>query len=117
MRTAVSDALRAAGIEVGGMAESGAELLGLLEQGSPDAIVLDLRLGGSNGIELARTAAELAPDAAIVLHTTFADSRTVADALAAGVRAVVLKRASPSMLLYALEEVVAGRTFIDPRLR
>ena len=117
IREATAAALHAEGVTVVGMAADSAGALAMLGEHAPDAIVIDLRLGGSSGIELARSVATLAPSTAVVLHTTYADSSTVTEALAAGVRAVVLKRASTSVLLRALAEASAGRIFIDPKLR
>jgi DNA-binding NarL/FixJ family response regulator len=104
-------------IDVVGRARTGAGALRLLAQHRPDVAVIDFRLPDTNGIEVAREAAEIAPDTGIVIYTSFGHSKLVRDALAVGVRAVVLKDAEPSQLLRAISEVAAGRVYVDPRLR
>jgi DNA-binding NarL/FixJ family response regulator len=114
---ALEETLREVGIDVVAKARSGAELLALLEEQTADVLLLDLRLGDDDSIHLARSAAGIAPDLAVIVYTTHARPGAVSAALDAGARAVVLKQASPVRLLLALDEVMAGRTYIDPDLR
>jgi DNA-binding NarL/FixJ family response regulator len=114
---AVNETLGAMGVDVVGTAHSGAELLGLLQKRATDAVLLDLRFGDDDSLALVRSAARLAPDAAVILYTTDVDPATISAALDAGVRGVALKQASPARLLHAIEKAVAGRTYIDPDLQ
>ena len=113
IRVALQEVLHAAGIRVVGAAADSGDAISLLKRHSPTAIILDLRLGESSGLDLARTAAELAPDTAVILYTSHASPQTIKDALAVGVRAVVLKQASPSRLLDALRDVESHRLHVD----
>lgn len=90
-----------------------AEAFRLLKRHSPTVMILDLRLGRASGLELARAAAEAGPGTALILYTSHADPATIRDAYAAGVRAVVLKQASPSRLLAAVLEVPSGSRDMD----
>jgi DNA-binding NarL/FixJ family response regulator len=104
-------------IEIVGRAQTGVEALRVLEALPTTAVVLDLRLPDMDGIEVARRAAEiLRRKMAVILYTTWADAQQVRDSLDAGVRAVVVKDASPENLLHAIAETAAGRIYLDPRL-
>jgi DNA-binding NarL/FixJ family response regulator len=104
-------------IEIVGRAQTGVEALRVLEALPTTAVVLDLRLPDMDGIEVARRATEiLRRKTAVILHTTWADAQQVRDSLDAGVRAVVVKDASPENLLHAIAETAAGRIYLDPRL-
>src|SRR5579864_3342713 len=91
IRDALKDVLRSAGVNVVGATRSGDEAIRLLKRHSPTVMILDLRLGESSGLALAKAAAQVAPDTAVILYTSYADPRTISDALAVGVRAVVFK--------------------------
>ena len=109
--------LRAEGIDVIGSARAAAEATRLLSAMKPDVAILDHRLPDSSGIEIARALSVASPATAPILYSGAATRALVAEALAAGVRAVVLKESSPAVLLRAIASVVDGRRFIDPQLR
>jgi two-component system invasion response regulator UvrY len=113
---ALETLLPAEGIEIVGKARSGLEALALLRRRAARAVVLDLRLPDLSGLEVARKAAEIAPDTAVILYTTHADSTLVRDALDAGAKGVVRKHTSPANLLCAIRAVAEGDVFIDPQL-
>lgn len=108
--------LPAEGIKVVGKARTGLQALALLQRSAASAIVLDLRLPDLSGLEVARLAAESAPDTAIILYTSHADSTLVRSALDAGARGVVRKHVSPADLLSAIRAVAEGDIFIDPQM-
>ena len=65
---------------------------------------------------MAREAAVVAPDTAIVVYTAYGDLAILSEALDAGVRGFVLKEAPLADLVRALERVVRGEAYIDPVL-
>jgi len=65
---------------------------------------------------VAREAAVVAPDTAIVVYTAYGDLAILSEALDAGVRGFVLKEAPLADLVRALERVVRGEAYIDPVL-
>lgn len=117
MLAAVSAALTQAGITLVGIARTGQEAVVMLQERPAEVVVLDARLPDLHGLEVAELAAEVAPSTAVVIYTSYATARFAARALEGNVRAVVLKSPSPTSLLTALEEIAAGRTYIDPQLR
>ena len=104
------------GIRVLGTATTGEDALQILEEQPMTAVVVDLRLPGLNGLEVARRVSEIARrKTAVIIYTSYADDKMVGEALDAGARAVVLKDGSGDNLLTAMAAVAAGEIFIDPQ--
>jgi DNA-binding NarL/FixJ family response regulator len=113
---AVSEFLQTSGIEVVGRASKGDEALEKLETRKPDVALIDVRMPGLAGIELAKRAGRSTPKTAIVLYTGYGDRALLTEALDAGVRGFVLKEAPMDDLLRALRTVAAGGQYVDPVL-
>ena len=113
---AVADMLEEQGIEVAGRARDGSDALEQIELRKPRVAILDLRMPGLSGIEVARRVAKSTPDTAIILYTAFGDRALLTEALDAGARGFVLKEAPLAEVARAVELVAAGRTYVDPVL-
>nr|MBA3787935.1 response regulator transcription factor [Actinomycetota bacterium] len=113
---AVADVLAEHGIEVVGRARDGHDALSKLEQTKPNVALLDLRMPGLSGIEIARQIARSSPDTAVILYTAFGDRALLTEALDAGARGFVLKEAPLAEVVRAVELVAGGRTYVDPVL-
>lgn len=116
MLAAVCDVLADAGVDVIGRAQNGEEALAKIETRRPRVAVVDVRMPRLGGVELARRAAEVAKDTALVFYTAYGDRALVTEALDLGVRGFVLKEAPLEDLLRAVRAVAAGKTYIDPVL-
>lgn len=108
--------LRDEGIDVVATARTGAEALRALELHSIDVAVLDQRLPDMTGVELARAAAGIRPETAVLLYTGFSEAALVQEALDAGVCGVVLKDAPLTDLPRAIALVAEGSSYLDPVL-
>ena len=73
-------------VEVVGAASDGTEAVALAEEQHPDVILMDLRMPRCDGVEATRILRERLPSVKIVVLTTYADDRSVLDALRAGAR-------------------------------
>jgi DNA-binding NarL/FixJ family response regulator len=113
---AVRRLLEGRGIGVAGTAGTGEEGLDLVRQERPDVAVVDLRLPGMSGIDLAREASRTVPETGIVIYTGFGDRAVLVEALDAGVRGFVLKEAPLEDLVRAVRAAAAGGTYVDPVL-
>jgi DNA-binding NarL/FixJ family response regulator len=82
----------------------------------PDVTLMDLRLPGSNGIDLLMTIRGEFPDARVVVVTTSGGDGEIQRAMRAGAAAYVLKTAHPSELMMAVRSVHAGRRFVPPEV-
>lgn len=87
---------------------SAEEALVHLPQDKPDVVLMDINLGGMDGIECVRQLTTLMPKAQVLMLTVFEDSDKIFRALAAGASGYLLKRMSPKKLLEAIEEVRDG---------
>jgi DNA-binding NarL/FixJ family response regulator len=74
----------------------------------PDVILMDINLGGMDGIECVRRLKAEMPEAQVLMLTVFEDTEKIFRALAAGASGYLLKRLSPKKLLDAIAEVQAG---------
>jgi DNA-binding NarL/FixJ family response regulator len=113
---AVADVLAASGIEIVGRARDGTHAVELVEEHRPRVALLDLRMPGLSGIEVARRIGRSAPESAVILYTAFGDRALLTEAMDAGARGFVLKEAPLAEVVRAVELVAAGRTYVDPVL-
>jgi DNA-binding NarL/FixJ family response regulator len=82
----------------------------------PDAAVVDIALPGASGFELTRRILRHDPRARVVVFSMNDDAIFAARAIEAGAKAYVTKNDDPYLLLRALREVMAGGTFIQPKI-
>jgi Nif-specific regulatory protein len=83
LRRALVRALLDAGHEVE-EAPNGNAAIGLLHDGSFDLILSDLKMGGSDGLDVLRSAKTLQPGAAVILMTAFGSVGTAVEAMKIG---------------------------------
>jgi DNA-binding NarL/FixJ family response regulator len=105
------------GIEVVGTAADGNEALALAIQLRPDVVLMDLRMPRCDGIEATRRLREHDAGIKVLVLTTYADDRSVIDALRAGARGYLTKDAGAMEIRQALEQVTAGQPAIDPAVQ
>ena len=105
------------GIEVVGTAADGNEALALAIQLRPDVVLMDLRMPRCDGIEATRRLREHDAGIKVVVLTTYADDRSVIDALRAGARGYLTKDAGAAEIRAALERVTRGQPAIDPAVQ
>jgi DNA-binding NarL/FixJ family response regulator len=108
----VSDYLAGEGIDVVARARDGEEALRAIAEHAPEIAVVDVRMPGLSGIELARRA----PDTAVILYSGAGDRALLAEAVDSGARGFVLKEAPLPELLRAVEIVRAGGTYVEATL-
>lgn len=104
----------AAGTEVVGEAETGAEAVQLASELKPDVILMDLQMPKVNGIEATRRIAAANPDVKILMLTMFDDDHSVFAAMRAGARGYVLKGVKRDKMLRAIQAVAAGEAIFSP---
>lgn len=97
-------------------ADDGSEALQLLERYRPDVLIVDLMMPMLNGFEVIRQAAHRFPKIAMIVLSMHQDTVYVVQALRNGARGYVLKDSSPTELVDAVNEVVAGRRFLSAKI-
>ncbi len=98
LRTLVRVLIERADGQVAGEAANGAEALRMWRETAPDVIVLDQRMPGMSGLEVAEIILGECPDQAIVMFTANADDPALHGAAGSGVRAVLAKGQWPSLI-------------------
>jgi DNA-binding NarL/FixJ family response regulator len=79
-----------------------------LPKDKPDVVLMDINLGGMNGIECVQRLKTLTPEMQIMMLTVYEDTDQIFKALTAGATGYLLKRSSPTRLLQAIREVHSG---------
>ena len=103
-------------VQIVGEAEDGTGALAAIEREHPAVALLDLRLQGESGLDICRAIGEKHPEVHVVFLTVYEDEQYVFEALRAGARGYMLKKASPEDLVGILQSVQAGEVVIDPSL-
>jgi DNA-binding NarL/FixJ family response regulator len=106
-----------AGVEVVGIAADGDEALALAIRQRPDVVLMDLRMPRCDGIEATRRLRDHDAGIKVLVLTTYADDRSVIDALRAGARGYLTKDAGAQEIRDALERVTSGQAAIDPAVQ
>jgi DNA-binding NarL/FixJ family response regulator len=91
-----------------GVHGSAEEALENVPKEKPDVVLMDINMGGMNGIECVRLLKPKLPATQIVMLTVFDDTEKIFSALAAGASGYLLKRLAPAKLLEAIREVHEG---------
>lgn len=99
-----------------GQARNGKDAVELVAQLSPDVTLMDLQMPVMDGVEAITLIREKAPDARIVVLTTFDGDEDIYRALHAGAMAYVLKDAEFEELFRTVRAVIAGKTCIPPNV-
>lgn len=105
----------ASDIELVGSAANGEEAVGLVADHTPDIVLMDLSMPVIDGVEATRRIVESGSATRVVVLTSFADDRHIADALRAGAIGYMLKHAEPEALLDAIRAAAAGDAPLDPK--
>ena len=104
-------------VEVVGTAANGEEAVDQATAHQPDVVLMDLRMPRCDGVEATRRLRERAPGIKVIVLTTYADDRSVIEALRAGARGYLTKDAGAAEIRQALQQVVGGQAVIDPAVQ
>lgn len=107
---------RQPGFEVVGEASDGRETLRLVQELSPNVVVMDIAMPNLNGIEATRRIAENFPRTAVVILSMHHDESYVLRSLKAGARAYLLKDALKTEMIAAIQAVAGGKSYFSPKV-
>jgi DNA-binding NarL/FixJ family response regulator len=102
-------------IELVGSVPDGEQAVRAFEREHPDVVLMDLSMPVADGVEATRRILASDPTARVVVLTSFADDRHIAEALQAGAIGYLLKHAGPEELLSAIRAAAAGDSPLDPK--
>jgi len=101
-------------LELVAQASNGTEGVEQFRKHKPDITLMDLQMEGLNGIDAIIAIREQAPDAAIIVLTTYSGDVRVRRALKAGAQAYLLKNLLHKDLLDTIRSVHGGRRTVSP---
>ncbi|MFF8018459.1 response regulator [Streptomyces sp. NPDC007929] len=105
------------GIEVVGAAGDGEEAVALVEDLTPDVVLMDLRMPRCDGVEATRRIRSEYPGTQVVVLTTFADDESLFPALEAGARGYLTKDAGGDEIVRAVHSVLKGDAGLSPGIQ
>jgi DNA-binding NarL/FixJ family response regulator len=101
-------------IEIAGEASTGREAVERTRRLDPDVVLMDVRMPDLDGIEATRELARAAPQARVLILTTFEQDDYIFGALRAGASGFLLKRTRPEELIAAVHTIGAGDSLLSP---
>jgi DNA-binding NarL/FixJ family response regulator len=102
-------------VEVVGEAANGAEAVERAVELAPDVVLMDLSMPEVDGIEATRRIAVEAPDANVVVLTSFSDRERILQALDAGAVGYLLKDLDPDELHRGVQAAARGESPLAPK--
>jgi DNA-binding NarL/FixJ family response regulator len=102
--------------EAVGVATDTASALQMAEQLAPDVVVVDVQLGGEDGLSLATTLKAQRPEICLVVLTAFADTMVLRRATTVGAAAVLAKDGALDDMLKVLRTAGGAPFVVDQRL-
>ena len=99
-------------LDMVGEATDGAEAVRLVEELSPDVVLMDLRMPNVDGIEAIRRIKARYSDVEIVILTTYDDDEHIVRGLRAGARGYLLKDSSRNMLFDTIRAAARGESLL-----
>ena len=106
--------LRGTDYDLIGRARSGAAALAQVQRIKPDLLLLDVNMPDGSGLEVLRRLREWGGAPAVVLLTAGMDDSQLLDADKLEPEGIVLKTSDPAHLLECMEQVRAGKRWVDP---
>ena len=103
-------------IEVTGAVASVDEALASINETMPDAVLMDIRMPGKDGVEGTRLIKNRYPDVKVIVLTTFDDDEYVYGALKYGASGYLLKGCSKAELMEAIHLALSGGAMINPEI-
>jgi len=99
-----------------GEASSAKTAIIMTEELHPDVVVLDIRMPGGSGLDACRAIHEKHPNISIIILTSYADDKSIAEAIQAGAVGYILKDGSTDELVRALTAIKNGEAALDPSI-
>jgi DNA-binding NarL/FixJ family response regulator len=97
-------------------ASNGREAVASFREHEPDITLMDIRLPDMSGIEAVIAIRAAAPQARVIMLTTFEGDVQIQRAFQAGARGYLLKSMPPRELLAGIREVHGGRKLVPPEV-
>jgi DNA-binding NarL/FixJ family response regulator len=100
-------------MEICGEAENASQAIDALKEVTPDLILMDITLPGRSGLELIKDMRITHPHVPILVLSMHDESLYAERVLRAGAEGYITKQQSPKVLIAAIRQVLAGRTYVS----
>ena len=101
-------------IDIVGQAATGREAVAQARRLAPDVVLMDVRMPDLDGIAATRELTQAAPNARVLILTTFEQDDYIFGALRAGASGFLVKRTRPEELIAAVHTIAAGDSLLSP---
>jgi DNA-binding NarL/FixJ family response regulator len=97
-------------------ADDGERAKFLVQEHTPDVVVLDIQMPKATGIEVTRWIRKYKIEVGVLILTAYDDDPYINAVLQAGANGFVLKTASPEEIVKAVKDVDEGKSVLDPSI-
>lgn len=101
-------------IEIVGEAADGIEAIGVIAEGRPDVVLMDIRMPRRDGLAATEIVLQQFPQTKVIVLTTFDTDESVLKALRTGAAGFLLKDTPPDRLIAAIHLVADGDPILSP---
>jgi len=101
-------------LELVGEASSGEEAVRLVQETTPNVVLMDLHMPGMNGVEATRAITECCPGTRVIILTSFGERALLQAALKAGAISILMKDIESAELTEAVRAAAAGKRRLAP---
>jgi len=98
-----------------GTATDGDQAIRMTAELHPDVVLMDLSMPGTDGVTATRRLLAQNPGTHVLVLTSYADQRSIVDAIDAGADGYLLKHSEPETILAAIRDITRGRSPLDAR--
>ncbi len=103
-------------IQIVGQVFTGKDVMDAIHRLSPDVVLLDINMPHLNGLEVAAQITQHHKNVKVIILTMYNDRKFVEDCQKMGVQGYILKNSGVDEVILAIESVVAGKKYYDPKL-
>ena len=103
-------------IQIIAQAKDGRAVLEQLKEVQPDVILMDISMGGANGIETTALVRKAYPGIKVLVLSMHDESNYILKILEAGASGYLLKDAGRTEMIKAIREVAAGQTYYSQKV-
>ena len=100
------------GLRLVGEAADGLEVVPLVEKLKPNVLVLDIKMPGLNGLDVAKQVTSRVPETKVIMLSMFSDEAYVVQALRNGASAYVLKESRAGSPIAAIASRIATLVWV-----
>jgi two-component system response regulator NreC len=104
------------GMAVVGEADDENSAVAMALEKRPDLILMDISMPDGGGIEATRRIKQLVPEAKVLIMTVHEDKGLMQEAIQAGAKGYILKRAIKSELVNAIHAVLRDELYLHPAM-